>query len=63
MQVQKDPMPKLAVRLHQAPFAESVGGAFGERMQVHSSPVPMVLKESTQQRSKQTAAVLVAVRA
>ena len=43
-------MSQQAVWLHEASSAEPVGGALGERVQVHPSPVPMVLQESTQQR-------------
>ena len=53
MQVQENPMPQQAVWLSQATAAEPVGGALGEGVQVHSSPVSMVLKESTQQRGNE----------
>ena len=52
LQVPKDPMSQQAVWLYEAASAEPVGGALGERMQVHTGPVPMVLQESTQQRSE-----------
>ena len=45
-------MSQQAVWLHKASSAESVGGALGERVQVHTGSVSMVLQESTQQRGK-----------
>ena len=54
MQVPEDPLPQPTVWLHQVTTAESLGGAPGERVQVHSSPMSMVLQESSQQRSEQT---------
>ena len=41
-------MSQQAVWLHEASSAEPVGGALGESVQVHPSPVPLVLQESTQ---------------
>ena len=54
MQIPEDPLPQPAVWMYQTTTAESVGGAFGERMQIYSSPVSMVFQESAQQRSEQT---------
>ena len=42
-------MSQQAVWLPQTTIAEPVGRAFGERVQVHSSPMSMVFKESAQQ--------------
>ena len=45
-------MPQQAVWLYEASSAEPVGGALGERVQVYTGSVSMVLQESTQQRGK-----------
>ena len=48
LQVPEDPMPQPTTWLYQTTTTESVGGAFGERVHCHSSPVFMVFQESTQ---------------
>ena len=48
LQIHKSPLPQPAVWLYQTTTAESVGGAFRRRVQVHSSPVSVVLQEGTQ---------------
>ena len=48
LQVPEDPMLQPAIWLYQTATTESVGGAFGERVHFHSSPVFMVFQESTQ---------------
>ena len=47
MQVPEDPLPQPAVWLYQTTTAESVERAPGERVQIHPSPVSLVLQESS----------------
>ena len=49
MQIHKNPLPQQAVWLSKAAAAESVGGTYGEGVQIYSNAVSMVLKESAQQ--------------